>query len=1064
MKITEIAVKHPVTTFMVFLGLSLIGIVSFIGIKLDLFPDVTYPTAAVFTVYPGVGPIEIESGITKLIEGATSKLNNVKKISSTSSEGISGVIINFNWGTNMDNIVSEIREKLIEVEDLLPEGAERPLIFRFNPEQIPSIICAISSATEGIDIRKLVEEEIIPSLEKIEGVATANVYGGKISAVTCKLKLDAITKMEIPILQIFRVFQTENINLPGGSISMENKQVVLRTIGEFNNIKDIGNVLVGYRKTVPVFLKDVADIDFGYLPQEEFVRTGDNRGVEIRIRKQSGHNTVKINAKVKEKLDILKKKLPPSLNIAIVSDQSTSILRSIGGMTDAAIQGGFLAVLVLLLFLRNIRSTVIISIAIPVSIIATFTLMNFGNITMNMLSLMGITLGVGMFVDNAIVVLESNYRKQLSGLSPYEAAVSGTREVSKAITASTLTTLAVFIPVIFVEGIAGMMFRDLSFTISFALAISLTMALTLIPVLCTKFLKIQSGITIHRTDLKRADLKNSELSLADVKVTTGIKLIDKIAEIIRTGLKKLDSNYEKIISWSIGHSALVIGFAILLFILSIGSIILMGLEFIPEADEGRFSVDIESRIGTPYNKTEQKVIQVENIIKDVIKEDLYSMSSTIGYSGSIAGLGTSGSHLASIRVSLTDKDIRLTSIWDIVKKLSTELKQKIVDASFKFHILGTSSTVATATGGTDAIVVEVTGENLTNIYEYSKQIAEIIKNIPGTRDIKISHKEGMPELQFQIKRKEAVSLGVTPLEIAMTIRTAYKGSKVSHFTKGDDDYDVILILGDKDRNDLSHLSNLFIVNKIGTKIPIENLVEIKEGTGPLFIKRTRRVRSINVLGSLTGDRPLNRVMENIKRSINTFKAPPLNVNVNFSGSAEHMKTAYNDLFWSLIIALLLVYMVMASQFESLLHPFIVMFSVPFAIIGLVLALLITNTTFSIISFIGGILLIGIVVNNAIVLIDYMNLLQKTGLPLRDVIIQGGKTRLKPILMTTFTTIFGLLPMSLGFGTGSELRYPIGRAVIGGLLTSTLVTLVLIPTIYWIIESKLRAKKQKVVKP
>lgn len=1065
MKITEVAVQHPVTTFMVFLGLSLIGVVSLLGLELDLFPDVTYPTAAVFTVYPGVGPLEVESGVAKPIENALSTLNGVKQISSSSNEGICIVIINFNWGTNMDTIVSEIREKLIEVEDSLPEGAERPMIFRFNPEQLPSLVFTFSTSTQGIDIRSLVEKEIVPELEKIEGVATADIHGGRIGAVTCKLRLDSIVKMEIPVIQILQVFQGENINLPGGIMSLENKQVVLRTIGEFKTLEDIGNVLVGYRDMVPLYLKDVAEIEFGFLPQEEYVRTGEGRGVQVRIRKQSGHNTVKVNKRILEKIEMLKKKLPPSLSVHIVSDQSTSILESIGGVSDAAIQGGFLAIFILLIFLRNIRSTLIVSIAIPVSIIATFSLMNFAHITMNMLSLMGITLGVGMFVDNAIVVLESIYRKRLTGLPPLKAAVVGTEEVSKAITASTLTTLVVFVPVVFVQGIAGIMFRDLSYTISFALAISLGMALTLIPVLCSRILKKEKSTAEgNNTEdtVGSYDTIDQELSLADVEVKTGNKFLDRAGRIIQLLLQKLDNNYEKAISWAIDHSIIIVSIALLLLVLSIGSVVLMGMEFLPEADEGKMSIDLETRIGLPYTKTEEKVIEMEKVIKQVLKDDLDALSSSIGYAGSSVGMGTAGSHLASIRINLVDKGKRDEDIWEIVQKLSRELKEKIVDAKITITIEGTSSIVATATGGTDALVIEVTGNNLDEMYTFSKKVASVAEKVPGTRDIKISHTEGKPELQFRIKRKEAVSLGISPLEIAVTIRTAYKGSSVSRFIKEENDYDVILLLDDKDRNDLNRISNLFVKNSAGTKIPIENVVEIVEGTGPLSISRTRRTRQMNVLGSLTGERPLNRVMDDIRNGVKQLGQPPSGIEVTYAGAADQMRSSFNDLFFALLIAAALVYMVMASQFESFRDPFIIFFSIPFGIVGVIIALALTGQTLSVVSYIGLIMLIGIVVNDGIVLISYIGILRRRGLDVYSAIIEGGRSRLRPVVCTSVTTILAMTPLALSRGEGAEIWVPFGITVIGGLFVATIITLVLMPTLYSVFEGRGRQKAAKVI--
>ncbi|MBN1798557.1 MAG: efflux RND transporter permease subunit [Spirochaetales bacterium] len=1070
MKLTRIAVKHPITTIMVFLAVVLLGFVSLSRVGLELFPDITYPTAAVVVVHPGVGPYEIESAISKRVEEAVSSISGVERVASTSSEGVSMVVVNFSWGTNMDTIVSDIREKIDAIANDLPEGAYRPEIFRFNPEMLPSMVLNCTSSNPRVDMRKLIEDNIVPDLEKIEGVATAEIFGGKIAAVTCKLSLDDLIRSETSILQILHMFQGENINLPGGTLELPSEHIVLRTIGEFKSIADIGDMLVGYREQIPIYLGDVAEIALDYLPQEEIVRAQGQSGIQISIRKQPGFNTVKVNDRVKLTLKRLGEQYP-SLKFTIQTDQSTSILNSIGGVADAGWQGGLLAILVLMFFLRNIRSTFIISLAIPLSVVATFSLMDMAGISMNMLSLMGITLGIGMFVDNSIVVLEASYRKKLTGLDSGQAAVEGAGEVGMAIIASTLTTIAVFFPLVFVEGLVGMIFKDLAFTISFALLISLASALTLIPVMFTKLLKGKKIPVLSRKKGANPQpehnphatgtaggFSGSELSLADIQVHTGNKIIDRLGAGIQKALRRLDRSYEKVISWALDHSPVIILSALILLAVSFGFIVFLGMEFIPEVDEAKFVVGLETKLGTPYAKTEAKVIQAENIIKRLLGDDVDTMSSNIGRGAAEVGMAESGSHMANIKVTLTSKDRRAQSIWKIVGRLSKELRENILDALIKIDISGMASLASSATGQKDPIVIEITGANLQESYAFAKELAVLVENVSGTRDVQISHKTGKPELQFRIKRRAAAGLGITPKEIAVTVRTAYKGMEVSQYNDGTHDYDIVVILKDEDRNNIKRLTNLFLVNRSGTKILAETVADLHQDEGPLSIERIQRQRIIMVTAALTGERALSNVVADIKQRVTERLPIPADIHVDYTGSGKQMDEAFGSLGWVLLLAVLLVYMVMASQFESLLHPFIVMFAVPFAVIGLVAALLVTNTTFNLVAFIGGILLVGIVVNNGIVLIDYMNTLQKRGVPLRQAIIRGGKTRLKPILMTTFTTVIGLLPMALGFGAGSEIRAPMGRAVLGGLLSSGLITLILIPTVYWLVESKLKKKK------
>jgi len=1059
MKLPGISVKHPVTTSMVFLALLILGLVSLSQLGLELLPDISFPTVVVFTPYPGVGPEEIESSISEPIEDAVSTLNGVERISSASSEGVSMVVINFTWRTNMDTIVSEIREKVTAIEDDLPAAAERPAIVRFNPEFLPSIVLNVSSRTSGLDLRRLAEEVIVPELEKIEGVATVEVFGGKIAAVTCKLDLNSIRKLDIPILRILRVFEAENVNLPAGSISIEDRYIVLRALGEFTSLRDIENVLIGYKDTVAVYLGDVAEVSLGHLPREQFFRAESGEGVQLAVRKQPGHNTVDINRMVKEQIHRLRRKLPPSVEVKLQSDQSDQILNSIGSVARAAWQGGLLAVLVLLFFLRSIPSTLIISVAIPVSVVATFSLMNFAGISMNIVSLMGITLGVGMFVDNSIVVLESNFRKTLAGMPPGEAAVAGTAEVGTAITASTLTTLVVFFPLVFVKDFAGLIFQDLAYTVVFALFISLVMALTLVPVLCSRFLRLPRTHRVNNSggspDRNLADL---DISLADIEVHTGNRLVDGITGRIQEWLRRMDELYEKAIRWALEHTAAVILSAVFLLVISLASVALLGMEFLPESDEGQFAISMETRIGSSFQKTEEKVLEAEQIIRELAKEDLQSISTSIGRGGTMQGAAERGSHLSVLEIRLVDKDRRSRTVWQIINELSERLDRGVMDSRFRFSLQGVGALATTVTGDSEPIVVGISGDDLDRSYVYAQRIASRMERVQGVRDVDLSYKTGKPELQFRIKCKEAAGLGLSPLEIAATLRTAYKGSKVSTFRGTDDKYDVYVILADADRNSLKGIQKLFFVNPLGETIPLENVVEVVQGIGPLTIGRENRTRIIEVTGALTGERALNRVMADIQEEVSGLGSVPPGIELSYSGSYQQMQESFRSLLFVLILAVALVYMVLASQFENLLHPLIIMFSVPFCIIGLVAALVVTGTTFSMMSFIGAILLVGIVVNNAIVLIDYMNRLQERGLSVREAIIRGGKTRLKPILMTSFTTIFGLLPMAIGVGAGSELRAPLGRAVVGGLLTSSFVTLILIPTLYWLVESRIRKRK------
>jgi HAE1 family hydrophobic/amphiphilic exporter-1 len=1056
MRLPERALKYPITTILLFVTLGAVGFISLSRLGLELFPNIGYPTVAIYTPYPGVGPFEVEASVSKPLEDAVATISGVEKVSSTSEEGGSLVIVNFTWGTNMSTIVSDIREKISSIENDLPEGVERSMVFRFNPQVLPIFTFTVSTPIEGVDIRHMVEKTIVPEIERQEGVASASIFGGRKTAVTCRLDLDAIAEKQIPITQILQAFTGENVNLPGGSISLVDRYLVLRTIGEFSRVEDIGEVLVGFRGA-PVFLRDVAEVRLDSLPQEEYVRAAQPNAVLVEVQKMEGKNTVAVINKVKAALRRVKEGLPPSIAIEPRIDYSVSITESISSLTDAAWQGGLLAMLVLVFFLRNTRSVLIVSLSIPLSIIATFTLMYFAKIDLNIMSLAGLTLGVGMFVDNSIVVLEVIFRKLLAGMDPMEAARVGASEVTTAVTASTLTNVIVFVPLVFIAGLANLIMRDLAYTLCFSMIISLLMSLTIVPVLSARFLRLHKGATVARRELEgeKVDL---EISLADAEVHTGVRPLDWLAGKVQAAIRWMDEAYEKTLRGAIRRGALVLGLAAALFVLSIVSIVALGMEFLPETDEGRFTISIETRVESPFDRTGDKVKEIEAIVKGDLGKDLATLSSIVGRSGGTR-LGRTGSHLARVSVNLVPKDARTRSIWTVINEVSAKIRTRVTDVKIATSIDGLGSLVNLAAGNENPIVAEIAGDDLERSSAYASRVAEAMRGVAGTRDVDVSYKTGKPEVQFRVKRREAATLGISPLEIAATIRAAYKGMAVSRYSRGGDSYDVYLLLREQDRNSLDRIGNLFLVNRAGTRIPLENVVDIMRATGPVSIERANKMRLIKVTAALTGERPLNRVTDDIRGRLRALGAPPSGISATLTGSNTQMRNTFRDMLFALLLGAGLVYVVMANQFESLVHPFIILFSIPFGLIGLVAALLVTGTTLSLVAFIGAILLVGYVVNNAILLIDYFRVLRKSGLTLEKAVVIGGRTRLKPILMSTGTTLLGLLPMALGLGTGAELRAPMARAVFGGLLSSTLITLILIPTMYYILES-LRERRKR----
>jgi HAE1 family hydrophobic/amphiphilic exporter-1 len=1058
--IGERAVRHPVTTILVFVTLAALGLLSSRRVGLEQFPDIGFPTAAIFTVYPGAGPFEVESAVTRPIEEAVSTLSGIEKVSSTSSDGLSLVTVSFTWGMDMTGRVADIREKISSIEADLPDGAERAAIYEFSPQALPVLTLTFATRDAGIDVRRLVEQRVLPAIERQEGVASAEVYGGQRSAVMVRLDLEQLSARGVPVLQVVQAFSTDNVSLPGGSVSLEGRDVVLRTIGEFTSLDDIRSMVVGANGTSVVRLRDVAEVALDALPRDEFVWAGtasqeSTEAVLVNVQKMQGRNTVKVIDAVKTAVKDLQAGLPPSLDVEVRTDQSVSIRDSISSLTDAAWQGGLLAVLVLLFFLRTFRSVGIVAVSIPVSVIATFLLMDLAGIDLNIMSLAGLTLGVGMFVDNSIVVLEVIFRKQLAGMAPREAAIAGTAEVTTAVVASTVTNVVVFLPLIFVTGLANIIMRDLAYTLGFSMMMSLAMSLALVPVLCSRSQILPKGAVILPPVLhgEKIDL---EISLADVQLHTGNRIVDAVAGFCQRVIRWLDETYERVLAWALRRSGWVLGGAAVLLAASVASIVLMGMEFLPETDEGRLSIGLETRADSSSARTAGKVREVERIVRDELGPDLASLSSMVGRSGTLR-LGNTGSHLAEVSLVLTPKDARRRDIWTITNVLSRRIAAEVRDVTARLSVEGIASLVNIVSGDANPVVVEIEGADLGRSLALAGSVAGVISTTAGARDVDVSYRTGKPELQLRVKHEEAAGLGISPLAVAATVRAAFKGVEVSRYRQGDDTWDVHVRLRDEDRDSPERVNGLFLVNPAGSRVPLENLVEIRQDAGPVSVERSNKVRLVKVTAALTGERPLDRVVADVQRRLEALGPVPSGLKVAVTGTRSQMEDTFRQLALALLLGMGLVYVVMASQFESLLHPFIILFSIPFAAIGLVTAMLVTNTPFSMVAFIGAILLVGYVVNNAILLIDYFNVLRKSGLPLEKAITIGGRTRLKPILMSTVTTMLGLLPMALGLGAGAELRAPMARAVFGGLASSTLITLVLIPVLYRLVESRREGK-------
>jgi HAE1 family hydrophobic/amphiphilic exporter-1 len=983
-------------------------------------PETEYPTITVRTNYPGVGPAEMETIVTRPIERALASTPGVERITSESSEGSSQVRVMFEWGFNLDEAADEIRTRVDRIRGQLPLEVEPPTLFKFDVSQFPILFLALSGDLDPRSLRDFAEKEIQYRLERIPGVAAVDIRGGLRREVHVDLVLDKIKALDLSLSEVVSAIRAENMNLPVGPVKEGNYELLVRTEGEFQNIDQIRNLTVAVREGVPVYVKDIAVVDDSFEEIRQVVRVDGRPGIRMSIRKQSGANTVDVSDRVKEEIERINRELP-GIHMFPISDNARFIRSAISNVRQSAIIGSILAIVILFIFLRNTASTLIIATSIPVSVIATFALMYYNGFTLNTMSFGGLALGVGMLVDNAIVVLENIFRHRESGKDGKEAAVTGTREVATAISASTLTTLAVFVPLVFLTGMTGIMFKELSYVVTFALLCSLVMALTLIPVLCSRYLRVRPI-----SEAKHPVLNHITMS--------GARLLDT-----------LDANYQAAIHWALDHRKTVVLASLVLMASAATLVPLIGFELMPESDEGEVRLDMELPTGTRIEVTDEVTRRMEDIIARTVPESEHVLSEVGG-----GGWQASATHEGEIRITLRDKKDRTRSSEEIAQMLRKAIP------SMPGVLIRTRSSGGMMFRGMrddgDRLSIEVRGYDLAQGAELARDVKELLETIPGVTDAQVSRREGVPEMLIQVDRDKASLMGLTVSQLASTLRTAVGGTRASMFREGGEEYQILVRLQEQDRNDLEQINQVPIWAPVGKTLPVNSIVKMQRVEGPVSIERRDQERTIRVSANLSG-RDMGGVAADAEERLEKL-AKPKDFYVFFGGELEEQREAFQSLIFSLILAIILVYAVMASQFESFRDPLIILFAIPFAGIGTALILFLTETTFNMQAFIGVIMLAGIVVNNAIVLVDYTNLLRREyGHPLREAIELAGRRRLRPILMTTLTTVLGLLPMALGFGEGAETSSPLARVVIGGLTTSTLITLIFIPVLYYILEHR-----------
>jgi HAE1 family hydrophobic/amphiphilic exporter-1 len=1001
---SRFAVQRPVLTVMVALIIIIVGIVSFRRLPIDLMPDITYPTLSISTAYENASPEEVEELITRVIEEAMSAVPGVEEVSSVSAEGRSSVRVTFVWGTDLDAASNDIRDRLDRIITRLPEDSERPRLRKFDLASFPILILGVSGKLDPIQMRKIIDHQVKYRIERVPGVASLDIRGGLDREIHVNLNAEKLKALGLPIDQILNRIKDENINLPAGTIEQGLMDITIRTPGIYTSLDQLRNTVVAIRQKAPIQLKEIATVDDAWQKVTRIVRVNGQPGIRMSVNKQSGKNTVEVATGVLKEIERINADMP-HIQITPIIDTSDYIKRSITNVGTTILYGGALAVLVLLLFLRNIPNTAIITTTIPISIVATFALMYFGGFTLNLMTLGGLALGVGMLVDNAIVVLENIFRLRESGQEPETAAVNGSKEVVAAVIASTITTLVVFLPLIFVRGMAGIMFKQLSYVVSFSLACSLAVALTLVPMLTSR---VRRPIVFETQGAKARSRRFLQ--------TAG------------RFFPRIEQEYGNLLGFALNHPIIILGTAGLILAVSLLLIPLVGVEMMPATDESEVRVNAEMAMGTKLDMVDDTFKKIEAIVKREVPE----IKNTVSWIGG-SSWRARGSNAGSMRIALQPVAQRKRSSEQIAADLRRKLKflpgvlvrTRAGQGLFLLRIGTTEG---------DKVEVEVHGYDLEVSDALARRIQEVVTNVEGITDVKISRETGTPEELILVDRQKAADMKLTVSKIAKMLQTALSGTSAGFFRDGGYEYMIRVKLADADKKDLQEILDLSLTNTDSEPVVLRNVVRVTPRRGPVLIQRKGQEADIQ------------KGLRNIP--------VPKDFSILFGGDYEEQQKAFRELLMSFVLALVLVYMVMASLYESLRYPLVVMFSVPLAGIGVILMLFLTHTTFNIQSFIGCIMLGGIAVNNAILLVDHINLLRRRdGMPLRAAIEEAGRRRLRPILMTATTTILAMSPLALGIGEGGDAQAPMARAIIGGLISSNLITLVVIPTVYALIDRR-----------
>ncbi|TCO09897.1 efflux RND transporter permease subunit [Natronoflexus pectinivorans] len=1031
MRIYETAVKKPVTTILIFFGVVIFGLYSLRYLPIDLYPEIEPPIVTVFTFYQGASAIDIETNVSRLLEDQLNTVNNLKKLTSTSRDNISVLMMEFEWGSNLDEATNDIRDVLGRAEAFLPEDSDKPILFKFSTSMIPIMMLSATAEESYPALTKLLDDAIVNPLNRVEGIGAVSLSGGPKREIQVNVDPGKLEAYNVSVEQLGNLIRQENLNLPGGTLDIGSFSYPIRVEGEYKGADEIANLVVGNFEGRTVRMRDVAVVKDTIAKMTIDERSNGRQGARIIIQQQSGGNAVEIAKEVNAMLPSLMESLPADVKLDMIFDTSEFIENSINSLATTILYAGIFVVLVVLFFLGRWRATFIIILTIPVSLIVSFIYLYVTGNTLNIISLSSLSIAIGMVVDDAIVVLENITSHIEKGASPREAAIYGTNEVGLAVVATTLTVVAVFFPLTLIQGLSGIMFRQLGMIVTLVVIVSTLAALTLTPMLASQMMRAQPP-----------------------RKTGVIKVIfDQIEKF----LGWLDDIYENTLKFAVRRRWLVVVSSVGLFIGSLFLLPIVGVEFFPPADNARMEVSVELPMGVGLEKTKVVARQIEKTFLEKYPEvEVISTSAGVADDGNIfAAFSDNGSHIINFTMRMSPSTERDRDIYEIGDLMRADLSSIPEIDNFRVDPGGGGGGLGS---GASTVEVIISGFDLDVTGDLADQMAEAMNNMDGLRDVEISRDRSSVEYQLVLDREKMALHGLNTSQVANALRNRIQGLTAAQFREDGEEYDIVVRYDEQFRTSLAHVENIMIPNSQGVFIRLSEVGGLQEFFSPPSIERENRQRIIRVTASI-----FNASLTDVVRDIRAEFAKmdvPAGIGMDIGGTVEEQQEAFADIFLLLGLVIILVYIVMASQFESLRSPFIIMLTLPFAFTGVFLALFVTGHTLNLISLIGSVMLVGIVVKNGIVLVDYTNLMRDRGLQLKEAVVTAGKSRLRPVLMTTLTTALAMIPLAMGIGEGSEIWQPMGVSIIGGLMFSTLITLILIPVVYTLFGANRMKREQK----